>query len=452
MDRLVGYFCRSRRKDAGVSVAVQRHHSSAWASRNQALLAPWRTLPLAIAAALLVVGAATVLLVARPTAGSVADPLLDDVGISNPAAAAASGTLYVLSDVQRGGGLDGAVAGRLTAIDLAAGRQRYSLTTGIDVDATLSPDGLRVYVADIDNSAGDASAVDRLRGMDARTGALLWQTPLQDRVKYITGQPSTLAVSQDGSRLYVYSYPWRHLDASPSASEFPYWLQAFDAATGQAVLGQIALPGCDAGSLHVPPRGSELLVVCSATNDIRFVNLSAGRVDGRLSIPRVPLTLGRTGGIAASMLSPDGHRLYLVNADLRVVVVDMDSRSVLEKRDLGRRNYVAVPDGHAALSPDGTRLFVAVLPAPDARGADVIQAFDTQTWQQVESVTTGRPLSGGSLTVSANGRHLYGIGHTFDGQAMPQADTVLAWGEAGAQVGAPITRRGELIYRVFTGP
>ena len=139
--------------------------------------------------------------------------------------------LYILSELPNPDGSGSSVAGRVTVLNMASQREIVSIKAGVDVDVVPSADGSRLYIAGVDEAA-NGPGVDHLFAVDTQTGSEIWRVSLKDRVKYIGGGPSTLAISSDGSQLYVYSYPWLELDKY-QAGQVPDWIEILDANTGR---------------------------------------------------------------------------------------------------------------------------------------------------------------------------------------------------------------------------
>lgn len=355
--------------------------------------------------------------------------------------------LYLLSYLPRPDGNSGAVGGRVTVLDRATQQEVYVINAGMNIDAILSPDGSRLYIAGVDVSANGDPGGGRLIAVDAANGSELWRLPLQNRLMYIEGGgPSTLTLSPDGRRLYVYSY-----------SGVPAWLQIVDTVTGQVSPDTIPLPDahtCGGARFAVSRDGDTLYMTCTGSNDIRFINVRTRQVEQRLRVPGTPdyLYAWMPGSVAGAELSRDGRRLYIVTSTLRLVVVDVEQRAAVQDVAVGRLDYRAVPAGLVAFSADGTRLVVGLRTNVGRENADELRVFDTSTWREVSRLPTGQPLVGGSLALNSDGSVIYGIGYSFNGKLLPDVDTVLALSTTGDQARVLSARKGEEILRLFVGP
>lgn len=240
-----------------------------------------------------------------------------------------------------------------------------------------SPDGRLLYVAlsgsplggpGVDESKlppADKSA-DGIGVLDARTGRVL---------RTLTGvsDPEQLAVSGDGSRLFV-------------ASED----------TGRAVI-QRASDGVAIGSVDVggEPEGvaasgpAGLVGVTSeADSTVSLVDARSGALVATLAAGQRPRDL---------VFSRDGTRLFVSGEnDGSVTVIDVPARKVLRSTRLA--GELLRPKG-LALSPDGRRLYVST-----GRGRQVL-ALDASTLAVLGSATVGaRPWG---IALSPDGGTLY---------------------------------------------
>ena len=214
--------------------------------------------------------------------------------------------------------------GRVQTIDLESGLKLFEFSGGIDMDAALSPDGSRLYLASIDS----------LVAIDALSGTELWRVPIEDRIGWIAGiGPSTLAVSPDGSQVFVYSNSG----------------QIFSAEDGSLVGETRGQSGNCPAEMRLSPDGRTLYLVCIRFGNLRIVDLETGEwIDSIV------------GQFSGSTVSPDGTRLYAVTTSKRLITIDMNSREVLSDIEIDLPAPPALLMQMVTISPDGSRLYVGL--------------------------------------------------------------------------------------------
>jgi hypothetical protein len=156
-------------------------------------------------------------------------------------------------------------------------------------------------------------------------------------------------------------------------------------------------------------------------------------------------------GIAGSILSSDGSRLYVVTVQSQLHVIETNRRVIAQTVDLSQQQRSLVVKEMVALSSDGKRLFVGM--QPNGGSSTEFRLFDTQTWKEVDRRSAKADMRRASLATSAGGYSIYSIQEpTF-----PQpADTIVNLGITSNQPTSPsaplLVRKGEDIARVFIGP
>ncbi len=364
---------------------------------------------------------------------------------------AISKKLYILSHIPRSPDVtSGAIAGRITVLDIESRQELYTFAAGVNVDAVPSPDGTKLYIASVDSSPDGGIGIDYLTAIDIKTEKELWHLILDDRMK---GEiPTTLAISPDGRWLYYYSYPWLRLNEYP-VDEVPYWVTIVNTSTGQALPDKILLPDCFTGTFQVDPNGKFLYITCLGTQDIRIANLDTFQVEQRLKIPETPNRSAlswKVGGIASSILSSDGRIMYVVTNDLHVTVIDVVQRAIKKTINLDpSRKWLAI-NSMTFLSSDDQILSIGVQ-ARKSRNENTtnIVSFRTIDWRENSNVTFKTSFIGG---VHAS-LHSNGLIYAVVVPAFPNAsNTIIQIDADGNQDGAPIIRQGEDIKRIFTGP
>lgn len=309
--------------------------------------------------------------------------------VSSPTSTA-SGTLYIASSITDNQG-QAVIGARVTAIDVATWHERYRVEGGDE--ATLSPDGARLYVAGAHPGATNS---DEVRAIETKTGQELWRTTIQHRAGY-PGQ-SNLVVSPDGHWLYVRSYDTTR--GSGNAVTVPFWLQIIDTTNGSIQPITIALPNigeCSAPTLASPPVGYVIYLSCY-NNRILAINTHTQQIE--------PLLSDEVNG---TILSPNVHEMYAVNATLDVFVLDSLQRTILSKITMRPTPPFSSSHGLVALSGDGKRLVAGqtIEGIPGTDTACDIRVFDRTTGAEIGHFRYGKPLH--TFVVDRLGTTLYAV-------------------------------------------
>lgn len=240
-----------------------------------------------------------------------------------------------------------------------------TISGGWNSDVAVSPDGAHIYAGENPSFAGGSEGF--ISVIDAE-GAIVATVPVVNEV-------TALAVSRDGSRLYVASSNRRSYYQYPAG-----WLTIIDTAS-YTVITTIAV-GASPDTMTVSPDGAHLYITHYDTQSVSAVDLSTTRVttialgdipidvtftpDGThayvttlYSVTGIDTGTNDTADIATGdlprglQISPDGKRAYITNfGDHTVSVVDTITNSV--------KAAVAV-SGHPeaiAVSADGERVYV----------------------------------------------------------------------------------------------
>jgi len=379
----------------------------------------------------------------------IAQMLADGTLHASPAGAAPF-LVYVLTETPRPGGQSGSVAGQITAVDLATRQDRLSVTAGVNPDAVPDPTGTRLYAAGLVPGAGGPDQ-DWLFAVDTRTGAELWRVPLADRVKYLSGGPSSLFLSPDGRWLLVFSYPAQTLGQYGGSSRVPFWFQVIDASTGQTVGTTAAMPGCGAAEAWFPTPRS-LAVVCSATGAVNRIDLGNGRLIEQARVAWAATLSGTVGRVAGTVV---GNRslAFVVTDDRRVAIVDADATPRIEPAlDRVQTSSGAIGSGMLTLADAGQVLVYASLPNADAPGADTIHLVDTRSWREWATIASPVPLVPGWLASTPDGRFVLGASATRRDGSFPVVDTVQVLDLASGRWDVPLVRPGQALVRSVAGP
>jgi YVTN family beta-propeller protein len=240
-----------------------------------------------------------------------------------------------------------------------------------------SPDGRHLYVA-LTGSPQAGPGVDEkaLPPADkAADGIGVVQVDSGHLQGVFTGvsDPEQLAVSIDGTRLYV-------------ASEDTGRAVVMASADG-SIVSRIDVGGEPEGV--AVDRRTGLAGVTSETDDcVTLLDAHGGRALGRIAVGQRPRDLAFT---------PDGARLFVTGEnDASLTVIDVKSHTAL--RTLHLQGEGARPKG-VLISPDGTRVYIST-----GRGAQVV-ALDAQDLHVLGSVQVGQRPWG--LALSPDGRYLY---------------------------------------------
>ncbi len=342
------------------------------------------------------------------------------------------------------------VSGRVTALDGVSREPLFTIETLGNIDAALSPDGERLYIASFE----DETSFDNLIAVSTTDGRELWRTTVEGRVSWKFGYgPSAMTMSPDGSRLYVaacdFSAPYF---CEPDAA---HWLVAINAATG-AEVGRIDAPGC-LGAPYLSPDSRTLYLVCQ-DGQTRIFDVDAAREVGQLGDR--PLT--------ASASSSDGHYFYGIQpipvADrtridapwvYRIYRLDMDSRRVVMQADIPIREEQ--PSRFLpllAVSTDGSRLFVGVngIGAQENPAADRLLILDAESLRSIGEIASPAPITGQSMAASNDGRSVIAIDvDTGDSPDVVRTSTVSRLSPDSEPV-IVATLPNEEVLRVLTGP
>lgn len=313
----------------------------------------------------------------------VASSLVAVAGAS-PAPAGGPDRVYVINRESDVGRLDDSVS----VVDPAT--NAVVATVGVrtgPTDLAVSPDGSRAYVT----TQGDRTGIGSVLVIDTATNALV--AGVSGLGPYVIGRLSAVAVSPDGTQLYV-TNPGRNavlvidtatnsLVATVEAAAFPSdvvvspdgtrvyvlgsALQAIDTATN-TVVATMPLQGFP-GTVAVSPDGARIYVSERGRPGVSFVDAATFAVTSIVTTS--PLT-----GMA---VSPDGARLF-VSTETDLVVIDTVTAAVVASM------AVHAPRGFA-LSPDGSRIYVPRGGSFTLKGSLV--TIDAATGAELATVTVG---------------------------------------------------------------
>ena len=201
----------------------------------------------------------------------------------------------------------------------ATGGDSLSVVTTVGVGSTpwgvaVSPDGSRVYVANY----GDSS----VSVINTATNTVVTTVS-------VGSYPWDLAMSPDGSRVYVVNYYADSVSVIATATN--------------AVVATVGV-GSYPQAVAVSPDGSRVYVANYGGDSVSVINTATNAVVATVSVGRRP------SGVA---VSPDGSRVYVPIEDSKVKVINTATNAVVATVGVG-----SYPEG-VAVSPDGSRVYVA---------------------------------------------------------------------------------------------
>jgi YVTN family beta-propeller protein len=247
-----------------------------------------------------------------------------------------------------------------------------------------SPDGKQAYVSTSSGHAGTAVSV-----IHTATGTVIAAIPV-DQPNSLGQQDVHLAVSADGSKLYVAGYPTQGSDAGQGT------VTVIDTAT-RAITATIPV-GTNPSEIVLSPDGSRAYVPNSLSNTVSVINVATDSVTATIATGTNPTRLA---------LSPDGSRAYLVNTGSKTVSV-IDTATNTTIRTLISRSGAKPVD--VAMSPNGTTAYVA-----DRNGQVLMIDLATNTVIAYADVSSDTSSSHATrVTVSADGSRLYNL-NNYDG-------------------------------------
>lgn len=239
------------------------------------------------------------------------------------------------------------------------------------VDTVVSPDGSRVYVANV--FSGTVTVIDTADNSVVATVAAGAGANAVD-----------VAISRDGNRLYV-------VDSARAT------LSVIDTATN-TVSGGIAVGG-ELGRVVLSPDGTRAYLTNGAIDGLTVIDTVTGTVVTTVSVGDSP---------AGAAISPDGNRVYVIHERDSVSVVDTVTNTVIDTVALGRAT--TAPDEYPnagplaiAVSPDGARVYVANYTFD---GYNSVSVIDTTTNTVIGTSPVGIYNSFG-VAAGSDGAHVY---------------------------------------------
>ncbi|HEX3430213.1 MAG TPA: YncE family protein [Rhizomicrobium sp.] len=258
--------------------------------------------------------------------------------------------------------------------------------------ATVSPDGSTVYVTSLFGNNGLCGSCNAIAVISAASNTLISTIPINAYntavpCNYYGGYPNGVAVSPDGSTLYVTVYCGGN---GINGSVF-----VINTAT-QAVTAMIPV-GVEPYYPAVSPDGSKVYVPNLFSGTVSVINTASNSVTATISVGGTP---------DAIAISPDGTQVYVSNsAENDVSVINVASNTVIATIPVGQGPY------GLAFSPNGSNVYVA----NQGGGVSVIN---------VASQTVTATINVGSGTV--------GVSLTPDGSRVYVEDYAVNGGSGGS--------------------
>jgi DNA-binding beta-propeller fold protein YncE len=280
--------------------------------------------------------------------------------------------------------------GKLTAVDGRSGGVIWTASVPNDSDGqlALAPDGSTAYVLTGDHAVGARAPLNSVTPVDLSAGNV---EPAID-LKYSNGSAGGIAITPDGSKLYVTG----GADSAAHASDGV----AIDVdARTHAIVKTIALRAANAQSqVAVAPNGSVVYVTQPNGTELSRIAVPTDAV-----LPPFTLAASPWGGATRQLvLSPDGCTAYAITSQV-ITTVDLASGS-----SHGLPALAGVKDGvtSVCLSVDSKTLFVtdttkkAVLRIDLASGVEGtsilagLYPFDVASTTDATSILVSDPVGG----------------------------------------------------------
>lgn len=303
------------------------------------------------------------------------------------------GWLYVLDP--RSGPLS-----RVFLLDQEKSKVMGSVRAGYDPDLALSPDGSRLYVISGERESG------RLAAIDTSTGTLRL-IPFANRVLYkpwYQGLPPFSGAAADDKTVWL---PGQQV-LSPGLIESRLWV--FDTRSETLLKTTVDLGNC--GYVDIVPfsatNRSEFLCggFLADSNRIRLVRLD----DQRREISNTPMDLAWPKGCAVAELFPSSsHTIAVVRSDGAIYQADSPAQKLSTTYITANCSDWAIAHAEWPRSPDGAKVYLGYGGiAPDGMSAATeLRVFDTTTWKQLGRVQTSVPFW--SAVASHDGKYIYAV-------------------------------------------
>jgi hypothetical protein len=232
---------------------------------------------------------------------------------------------------------------RVFAMDPERKQIVMNYATGARPDIALSPDGTRLYVASESRmpEGPEGAGAGRLDVIDTETGAIV--ASVADPNRWIAMGPlygSNMALSADGHWLYVYkSAP----GPEHTVSEF---VAIFDTATNKFLTDAIPLSKCGASLLVPWPSGRAISALCFATEDVRTIQFNdQGIPTTQLpAVIAIPHDFGRTR-LGTAFVTGE-NELTVLMTDGKYRKVNVQTGKILQEGEIAFSPPLTPPGWH----------------------------------------------------------------------------------------------------------
>lgn len=273
------------------------------------------------------------------------------------------------------------------------------IVVGAGTVMAVSPDGSRLYLASV--TGPDVPEPEyTLTVVDTASGEVLRAASVRHVYEpRIALSPPPMVVAADGRHVYLVQVsPWRE------GEEPTYSLATFDAEGGRFLPETVPLGACGAPGLFPGRATGELVVLCMHSRSLHVLRISnsGAAVDSAvLTLPTVPDlrpdsfgNLRDFGALSYGAMAEDGTTFYAVTRNGRVFVVDLGSMAVAQTVGLELPPDVVIPPGKVEISADGGTLLLGLQRIIDGEltQANRVLAVSIDTWTHLAEVLTSQPF------------------------------------------------------------
>lgn len=312
-------------------------------------------------------------------------------------------TLYVV-DEGRG------FASQVLKVDGSSGRVLDRYNSFDDPSIAVSSDGSRLYVASLHPSPDAGNLQDYMEVIDTTSGKVIKRAPLDNLRWQFTGAVlfPTLAVSPTGDAVYMMERDTRLQD------QYEDFIGVFDTASGQVLPQKASLGRCGGGVLLPTNEARSLVVICPDSNDVRFLSFDS---DG-LVLKNATLALPESDAdesadpyanrVSWGSISPDGQTVYAVTRAGGVIVIDVPSQGIRSRSVIDLEQGSSVALNKVALLNGGRTMALGTGPSV---GAGIVEAnsivlVETDSWSQIGATLGLDPF----WSMAANRTDVFAVG------------------------------------------